>query len=147
MNTDWHGYVAIEDLNLNPTQRQTLISAIRALGPIAHYLPDRRNHWRTRNDNRAAIFEALFDEDALTIAAFKNRLAAIFAVDAETIDHAVINPTFAARPTPVVTFSRGGTDYLCVALFGGPSASWLASAAEARAYLAQNTEEWEEDTP
>mgnify|MGYP000585573739 CR=1 FL=1 len=27
----WHGYFAIEDLNLNDTQRQTLIAALRAL--------------------------------------------------------------------------------------------------------------------
>lgn len=72
----WHGYFGIENLNLNPTQRATLIQALRALGPSSDPLPDRLNHSHTRLDGQAAIFEALFDESVLTVQAWKNRLAA-----------------------------------------------------------------------
>jgi hypothetical protein len=94
------------------------------------------NHWRTRLDGEAVIFEAVFDEDALTIQAFKARLTAIFGVDA--IDHSV-----SGTPTPVITFSKGGTDYIRVVLFGGVGATWQDSGDAARAYLATNSAEWE----
>ena len=141
----WHGYFAIEDLNLNDTQRQTLITALRALGPSAHPLPACLTHWRTRLDNKAAIFEALFDADHLTVDAFKARLAAIFDVEPAAIDHSLGSHTFDTLPTPVATFSYSGTDYLRLALFGGPSATWQQSGDEARAYLVLYAEQWEEE--
>jgi hypothetical protein len=141
----WHGYFAIEDLNLLPVQRETLIAELKALGPGSHPMPACLNHWRTRLDGTAAIFEALFDEDALTVAAFKNRLASIFLVNPDSIDHALVGHTFDTLVTPVVTFSRTGTDYIRMALFGGPSATWASSGAECRAYLALYADQWEEE--
>ena len=140
----WHGYFGIENLALNDTQRADLVAALQALGPSFDPLPARLNHWRTRLDGQAAIFEALFDEDTLQIPVFKNRLAAIFGVQPDTIDHAVTTPTFQAIPTPVIVFSRTGTDYLRVALFGSLAASWRESGDECRAYLALYQEQWEE---
>ena len=139
----WHGYFAIEDLGLLPAQRATLIAELRALGPSADPQPARLNHWRTRLDNAAAIFEALFDEDTLTVAAFKNRLAALFVVNPDTIDTSLQGHTFDTLVTPVVTFSRTGTDYIRMALFGGPSATWAESGTECRAYLALYAAQWE----
>ena len=140
----WHGYFAIEDLGLSQEQRQTLIAALRALGPSAHPQPACLNHWRTRPDGLAAIFEALFDEDHLTVDAFKTRLAAIFKVDPATIDHALTTQVFHSLSTPIVTFSRSGTNYLRLALFGGPSATWPQSGDECRAFLTLYAEDWEE---
>ena len=139
----WHGYFAIEDLGLLPAQRDALIAELRALGPSADPQPARLNHWRTRLDNAAAIFEALFDEDTLTVAAFKNRLALLFVVNPDTIDTSLQGHTFDTLVTPVVTFSRTGTDYLRLALFGGPSATWAESGVECRAYLALYAGQWE----
>lgn len=138
----WHGYFGIENLNLNPSQRDTLVSALRALGPATDPQPARLCHWRTRLDGQAAIFEALFDEDVLTVATWKNRLATIFGVYPSTIDHATVTQHFAGGSTPVVTFSRGGTDYLRVALFGGVGAAWHESGDECRAYIAANSGDW-----
>ena len=141
----WHGYLAIEDLNLTVEQRATLIGVLRNLGPESDPQPARSCHWRVSLDGSKAIFEAAFNEAVLTVDAFKQRLGAIFGVDPATIGHALTSVTFAERATPVVVFSRGGTDYLRMALFGGPAATWEQSRIEVLAYLAANRAEWEED--
>lgn len=140
---NWHGYFAVENLNLSASQRATLVGVLRQLGPASHPQPCMRNHRRVRLDGEAVIFEALFNEDDLTVAWFKQRLGAIFDVDPETIDHDLSNVTFVARQTPVVVFSRSGTDYLRMALFGGPGTTWEQSRIEAIGYLAANRAEWE----
>ena len=140
---DWHGYFAIEDLNLNDNQRDTLVDVLKALGPKTHPQPACLNHWRTRLDGDAAIFEALFDESLLTVEAMKDRLAAIFGISPATIDHTLTIFHFGPGSTPVVVFSRNGTDYLRMALFGGPDATWEESGDEVRAYLALFADQWE----
>ena len=139
----WHGYFAVEDLNLNESQRATLVDALRALGPRTARQPAHLCHWRTRLDGEAAIFEAAFDEDTLTVETFRKRLATIFSVSWVTIGFDTQSVTLDTRPTPVVTFSRSGTDYLRMALFGGPGATWEESRVEVLAYLAAHRAEWE----
>jgi len=134
-----HFYLGIENLNLNAAQRQTLVDALKALGPTSDPQPARLCHWRTRLDGDAAIFEALFNENNLTVTKFKQRLGAIFSVDPGTIDHATQGTQFG----PVVIFSRNGTDYLRFLMFGGVGASWMESGDACRAYLAANQAEWE----
>ena len=141
---DWHGYFAIEDINLTDNQRDTLIAVLKNLGPATHPSPACLNHWRTRLDGDAAIFEALFNDAMLTVDAFKDRLGAIFEVDPATIDHTLTIYHFGDGDTPVAVFSRNGTDYLRMALFGGPAATWQESGDECRAYLALYAEQWEE---
>ena len=158
----WRGYMAVEDLNLDTTQRHTLIAFLRILGPTAHFLSDHFNHWRTRTDGRAVIFEAQFNADRISVDAFKTRLAAVFDINPDTIDHASASHTFNTIPTPIVTFSRSGTaplghlpsaagtDYIRVALFGGLTSTWLESARETITYLANNRAAWtpeDEDAP
>jgi len=142
-----HVYFGIENINLNEAQRAALVQALRALGPATGRQPARLCHWRTRLDSDAAIFEALFNEDNITVEAFKNRLGSIFGVDPATIDHTTQQVTFDARQTAVVTFSRSGTDYLRVAFFGyaggGDWPTWDESRVETLAYLAANAGEWE----
>lgn len=139
-----HCYFGVENLGLNATQRQTLIAELRSLGPASDSSPARLNHWRTRPDNDAAIFEALFNEDHLTIDAFKNRLAAIFGISATQISHSVTAPSFSVgNSTTVVVFSRpAGTQRLRLALFGGPGTTLEVSHAEALGYLAANAAAW-----
>ena len=144
-----HLYFAIENLNLNDTQRAALVDALRALGPATARQPAYLNHWRTRLDGQAAIFEALWDEDRITIEVFKQRLGTIFGVSWVTIGHSVQLVTFATRQTAIVTFSRTGTDYLRVAFFGYPGGedwpTWQESGDECRAYLALYAAEWESE--
>ena len=138
-----HFYLGIENLALNPTQRQTLVDALEALGPASDPQPARLCHWRTRLDAQAVIFEALFDETNLTVDKFKQRLGAIFGVDPDTINHSTQAASFGGGTTPVITFGRDGTDYLRFALFGGQSASWMESGDECRGYLALHRDEWD----
>lgn len=143
---DRHIYFGIENLALNDVQRGLLVDALRALGPASHPSPACLCHLRTRLDGQAAIFEALFDEDKISIAAFKDRLGSIFSVDPATIDHGINLVTFAARQSAVVTFSRNSTDYLRVVFFGYAGAdwpTWMQSGDETRAYLWANAAEWE----
>ncbi len=140
-----HFYLGIENLALTPPQKAILVAELRALGATYPCSPSVAcvNHWRTRLDGEAVIFEALFDEDNLTVVKFKQRLGAIFGADPDTIDHVTVIRSFAGGSTPVVTFSRGGTDYLRFALFGGQGASWTASGDECRGYLALYRDEWD----
>ena len=87
--------MGIENLNLNASQKGTLIEALRRLGPSSDPQPARLCHWRTRLDGDAAIFEALFNEDNLTINKFKQRLGNIFSIGPSEINHDKINRTFA----------------------------------------------------
>lgn len=140
----WHGYFAVEDLNLNANQRATLVDALKVLGPASANQPAHLCHWRVALDGSKAIFEAAFSEATLTVDAFKQRLGVIFGVSWVTIGHSMSSVTFADRSTPIVVFSRTGTDYLRMALFGGPGATWDESRIEVLAYLAANLAEWEE---
>lgn len=139
----WHGYIGFENEGLSTSQRATLVSELRLLGPTSDPQPARLCHWRTRLDGEAAIFEALFNENNLTVARWKQRLGAIFGVDPDTISHSAVNRSFGGGTTPVVTFSRGGIDYLRVALFGGVGAEWNESGDECRGYLFLYRNEWE----
>ena len=140
-----HFYLGIENLGLNAEQRQTLIAELRALGPEIDPQPARLCHWRTRLDGEAAIFEALFNEDNLTVAKFKQRLGSIFGIDPETMNHSTQQLEFAGIGSTMVTFSRSGIDYLRFVLFGGVGESWANSGNECRGYLAVNKDEWEDD--
>ena len=146
----WHGYMAIENLNLTTAQRAEIITQLSRLGAISRKQPCWRNHRRTRNDGDAVLFEARFNDASLTIDAIKARLAGIFDVDVGTINHAVSTWYFdLATPesTPVVTFSRGGTDYLRFAVFGGIGSTWMQSGDEARGYLRTYSNEWDQALP
>ena len=170
-----HLYLAIENVGLNDTQRDTLIDALKALGPpwqseeihtftpivyeydeegniisvtggdpitITRYFhfrqPSMMNHWRVRLDKQAAIFVALFNESALTVDAFRNRLAIVFGVDPIAITDVLQNTQYG----PLVTFARGG-DRLRFLLFGGINATWQESGDACRAYFAANIDDWE----
>jgi hypothetical protein len=145
--TTWHGYFAVEELNLTGPQRQSLIAELRTLGPLSDPQPARRIHWRTRLDDKAAIFEAAFDQDNLTVEKFKNRLAAIFGVDVADIDHSTTSQSFSpGGDTPIVTFSHGGEEKIRVALFAGAGAAWQESRAETLGFLEANQADWEPAT-
>ena len=137
---DKHIYLAIENVGLNDTQRDTFCDAIKVLGPKSHSQPACLCHWRVRLDRQAAIFEALFDEDNLTVDAFRDRLATIFDVDPDTITDTVQQTQYG----PLVPFASSG-DRLRFLLFGGVNATWEESGDACRAYLAANRDDWETD--
>lgn len=141
--TDVHNYWGIENLNLTAPQKATLVANLQALGQRNGGLPHERMQFRPRPDGDAVIFEATFDDANLTIAQMKSWLASIFGVAVGTISHNVATPTFAARPSPTVTFIHGGQNKLRSVAFGGVDATWEQSRVEAVAYLAANAAAWE----
>ena len=133
-----HFYFGIENVGLTATQKETLVTALKLLGPKTHPSPACLCHWRIRLDGEAAIFEALFNEDNLTIQAGKDRLASIFGIDPGAIVDSVQQTSYG----PLVTFSYSG-DKLRFLMFGGANATLQESRDACRAYLKANLASWE----
>ena len=146
--TTWLGYFGVEDLGLTAGQRQTLITELRTLGQANATSKASNtqliNHWRTRLDGKAAIFEALWNEENISVTGVINRHAAIFQAYPASITHNTVPQSFSGYSTPIVTYSRGGQK-LRLALFAGLNSSWETSRLEALGYLAANIEQWEEE--
>lgn len=135
-------YFGIENINLTAPQKATFITGLQALGDNASANPCNRNHWRIRTDNDAVIFEANFDEDNLTIAAIKARLATIFGVAVGTITHSTSqNATYGL----IVTFIHSAQNKVRMVAFGHNGTAWgtiAQSRTAAQAYLAANAAAW-----
>lgn len=140
---DWHGYIGIENLGLSASQKQTLITGLAALGPAQSERPAWLNHRRVRLDNDAAIFEALFDDSTLTVAAIKQRLATIFGVAVGTISHTTSTASFGGGTTDIVVFTYNSVQRLRMARFGGTGSTREQSRLEVLGYLAANRDAWE----
>lgn len=140
-----HNYIGIEDIGLTVAQRQQLVAALQTLAPNAgDPIPARRNHWRVRLDTLAAIFEADWGDDDITVAALKRYLGTVFSVDPATIAHTVASTAYG----PVVTFQRpAGTNRLRLIQFGGAAPTLDESRAACQAYLAANAAAWEPAQP
>jgi hypothetical protein len=140
-------YFGIENLNLTNQQRNTLIDGLQQLGENnSGNKPNEKNHWRIRLDNQAVIFEALFNDEHLTINAIKQRLANIFNVAIGTISHNTAQ-TIIGR---VVTFSHGGQAKIRMVAFGHDGlnwGSWAESNAAVRSYLFTNADTWDAELP
>lgn len=133
-----HLYIGVEILSMTALQKQTLVDAFKALGPKSDPQPARLCHWRIRLDGNAAIFEANFGDNEVTIDAVKQYLGTAFAIDPATITHAVTQTVYG----PVVTLTRT-VDRLRLVQFGGVSPTWAESGDACRAYLAANAAAWE----
>jgi hypothetical protein len=135
----WHGYFGIENLALTGPQKSDLITALQALGDPKSAQPAFRNHWRFRLDLEAAIFEARFDTESISVDSIKRFLGNIFDVDPGAIDHEVTT----ISDNTVIVFSYSGTDYLRMAFFGGIGCTWQQSRQKTIAYIKSNLLGWE----
>lgn len=132
----WHGYLSTTNLNLTNPQHTALITAVAALGPGSDPSPAKLNHRVTLTGGSVTIFEALFDEATITIAAWKDRLGTILSVDPATISTDTVTRHYSQEATSVVTYTQGGVEYIQVALYGDVGIAWMTSGNEARAYVA-----------
>jgi hypothetical protein len=133
-------YFYVEALSLTTPQLNTLVAQLQALGQRnADTNPRMRNHWRTRLDGQAVIFEAWWDDSHLTALAMRNRLAAIFGVANTNITYATSQTAFG----PLVTYTYASVDRLRVGVFAGPTATYQDSQAAALDYLSDNAATWE----
>lgn len=142
----WHGYIAIEDLGMNQNQRQTLFAIFETLSPATLTdQPKHKNQFRRSLDGSKAILEMLFDEDDLSIAAFRQKLAATFGVQAGNIGVVQTQREYGWSWTPIWTFSRNSVSYFRVALFGGVGADWQQSRDACANYLRRNSNEFDQN--
>jgi hypothetical protein len=140
-------YFGIENIpttGLTAQQKQTLINGLLTIGANENSpQPCERMHTRVRNDNDAVIFEALVNEDNLTVLAIRTRLANLFSVALNTITTSVNQvPSIG----PVTTFSHSGVPKIRMVAFGHNGTNWGTTAqskAAALDYLASNAAEWE----
>jgi hypothetical protein len=139
--TDVNLYFYIENLAMTPAQVNTLVTQLKALGQRNDDgIPRFRNHWRIRPDNKAAIFEGVFDSSDLTALKARNRLAAIFSVTQVSVIYATGSTTYG----PLVTFTYNDTDQLRLGVFAGVAAAYSNSQAAVRQFLSDNAAAWGE---
>lgn len=138
---NWIGYIGIEIIDMTADQRQELVDVIKRIGKADNSpFPNLRMQIRVRLDSDAAIFEAVFDEDNLTVAQFKTWLGNIYSVDPSTITSTTQQTNYG----PMATFARpANTPRLRMLLFGGVNADWETSRLATVAYLSANREDWE----
>ena len=139
----FHGYIALENINLSTNQRRLLLDTIWLLSNQYNDSPSKVNHIRPRPDKEAMIFEAEFSKGDLTVSKFKNRLANILNIDASAINFLITSETYNTNPSRVVIFNRRWVDYFKVIIFGGIDATWEESGNECRAYLSRYKGLWE----
>lgn len=142
----WHGYIGLENLNLNAAQRTQLYDEIRQLGPSFNPSPAKLLHERLRLDGDAGIWEALFNENKLTVQAIKAWLANIFGIQPDDITVTTVTQSFANGETSVTTYSYGATNYVRSAPFNGLGCEWCTSGDECRGYFSLYQSEWEGET-
>lgn len=138
-----HLYFGIENINLTDPQRNQLVASLQGFGLQNGGPAHLRCHWRIREDNQAAIFEADFDTADLTTLKFRTLLSTIFGVLLSSVTASAVTANFGAGTTQIATFTRLSTNYLRVAVFGGVNATYEQSRQEALAYLAANRVAWD----
>jgi hypothetical protein len=137
----WHGYLAVEDIDLTDEQRAAILAAFRELGPGSDPQPARLLHSRTALDGSKAIFSANFNEDNLTVEKVKQFLADAVGTDPGNIDDATQQTAYG----PLVTYSVVAVDKIRFLVFESVGSTWNESRLRVLAYLYDNAAEWGED--
>lgn len=138
--TRWHGYLAIEDIDLTDDQRDAIMAAFSELGPGSDPQPTKMLSGRVRLDSDAAIFRANFNEANLTVAKVKQFLADAVGTDPGNIDDATQQTTYG----PLVTYSVATVDKIRFLIFDSVGSTWNESRLQVLAYLKANASAWGE---
>lgn len=145
---DIHTYFVVERLNIGVGNWNALIALFEVMGTDGSSMPAYNNHWRTRLDGNAVIYESLFDSEEISIPAFKQLLADEFGVAVEDVHHTLESVDYGGYITTVWIFYYDeiapGEDRFKVERFA-PGLSWTASGRECRGYLRQYADQWEQE--
>ena len=132
-------YFYVEDLGLTGGQRGTIINQLQAWGTRNEDAnPRNRNHWRVRQDGKAALFEVWLDDGNLTAGYFRQLLAELFGVGVGTISESTGSNAFG----DYADFSYASVARLRLGVFGGVGASYAQSQAAAVSFLTVNAGAW-----
>jgi len=135
-------FFGIENLALTAPQKQTLVTALQALGPSSDPQPAELMHWRVRLDNDAVIFRARFQDGDLTTLNLRQFLANVFSLPVANITANTGSVTFLTLPSPVITMTVAAVARVRFVLFGGLAANVQQSNAECVTYLIANAAAW-----
>jgi hypothetical protein len=125
----WHGYIGFEFLNVTDAQKQAIANALHALGP-QHDIPCHLNHFVWDESGTRVIFEALFDEDTITLTKVKHYLANAVGINPDIVSDNVTSTAFGLLVTLVV----GGINRLRFCVFGGINSDYTTSHSSAIVY-------------
>lgn len=123
----WHGYIAVENLDLAAGQFTALLAIIKGQGRLSDRQPAYITHSRTVSA-AITVTEAVFRYGEMTEDQCIQWLAAVLEVDPTGVT--------LAEAGDVWTLTHDGTDYVTIELFGGLDSDWATSGAACRAYLA-----------
>jgi hypothetical protein len=142
-DNDWHGYFLVERLNIGANNWNALKALFESMGTTVNPYPAFINHWRTRLDGDAVIYESRFGRDEVSMPTFKQLLADEFGVDVDDIQTTTNYTSYSGdEMTTIWIFTYNALDRFAVHRFAG-AGTWHQSRHEAHAYLAANLEEWQ----
>jgi hypothetical protein len=133
-STPWHGYIALERVDMAAGDFTTFLNYAKAQGQQYRSVPHRLVHWRTINADKVVI-EAEWGNGEMSVAHCDDWLGAILDVATGDIGHANSSVTYVTKATPVTLFSHGGTDYFRLRILGDSDATWEQSRVESVGYL------------
>lgn len=143
---EWQGYICVERGVVGIGNWNALLAFFDTFGPDTAPQPAYLNHYRTRLDGDAKIYEALFDADEVSQDSFKQALADEFSIDPEDIQVVVGEESYGGGFTRRWDYrypGAGGDIRFTVLRFGGGAGTWAESGAECRAYLETYQAQWE----
>ena len=144
----WRGYFVVERLNIGVGNWDALRALFEDMGTHDATLPAYNNHWRTRIDGDAVIYESRFDPDEVSVEQFKQVLADQFEVPVESILNTTEQVDYAGHGTTRWVYYYDeitpGEDRFLVERFG-MGGTWAQSGDECRGYLKAHQEQWESE--
>jgi len=140
----WHGYFVVERNTVGIGNWQALLLLFDQMGTKESIYPAYNNHFRTRLDGNAKIYESLFEPEGVSIHDFKHFLADEFIVAFDDIGDTQFVESYADYDSNVWVFSYpvGGDDRFTVRRFGR-GGTWEESWNECEGYLTMNLNQWE----
>lgn len=141
-------YFGIEALPALPAKNYTLLKLLLRNMAANHYSqPADHFHYRARNDEKAIIFQGNFPRDFLRPGDIQERLSELFNVETNQITANINKISFGPGYSAFCTFSYNSTPRLRHVIFGFDT-TWptlAESAAECRAFILANANDWDSE--
>lgn len=140
-----HQYFLVERQNIGDANWNALVGLFEAMGTSNSTFPAYNNHWRTRLDGSAVIYESNFDSAEVSIPAFKQLLADEFNVDASAIASTIGSASYSiSGSTRTWQIDYNAVNRFKIERLGGGGASWEQSRVETLGLLSGASVAWEE---
>lgn len=143
-----NAYFGIEALPALPAKNYTLLKLLLQNMAANHFpQPASHFHYRIRSDSKAIIFQGTFLSDFLRPGDIQERLSELFNVGINQIAANINQISFGPGYSAFCTFSYNSTPRLRYVIFGFDT-TWptlAESAAECRAFILANANDWDSE--